>query len=92
MHDLITLETSFPAPLPKISSCEIKYVAELDLHVERYQESEGIPVPLVVNEILYCYKHAIFRQRFVGQAHQMRLLLETPIMQNHPHCNHIRLR
>jgi hypothetical protein len=30
------------------------------------------------------------RQRVVGRPDQVLLFLEIPVMQDHPHCNHIR--
>src|SRR5436309_8356872 len=83
-------EPDLRAPGREVSAGEVEGVAELDQHVERHHESEGVLPAGVVDEVLDRHEGSPGGKRVVGGSDQVELLLEVPVVQDHAHRDHIR--
>ena len=70
----------------------VERVAELDQHVQRHQEAEGVLAAGVVDEVLDRDERAARGQRLVRRADEVLLLLEVPVVQDHAHRDDVRAR
>ena len=91
MDDLEAFEADFAAPFAEIRAGVIEGVAELDEHVQRHQQALDVLAPGVVDERFDGHERAAGRQRVVGGADEVHLLLQIPVVQNHAHRDDVGL-
>ena len=92
MNHLEAFEANFRAPLAKIRAGIVERIAEFDEHVQRHEQTENVFSARVVNQGFYRDQRTARRQRIVGRADQVHLLLQIPIVENHAHGDQVRFR
>ncbi len=90
--DFKALEADFAAPFPKIRAGKIKGIPEFDEHVQRHEQALDVLAPRIVNERFDGHERATGRQRVVGGANEVHLLLQIPVVENHAHGDDVGLR
>src|SRR5215510_1094211 len=90
-NDLEPFEARFAAPVPEVGAREIERVAELNEHVQRHEQPEDVLAPRVVDQRLDGDEGTTGRQGIVGEADEVPLLLEVPVVEDHAHRDHIGL-
>jgi hypothetical protein len=92
VHDFGLPEAGFAAPTIEIGAREIERLAELDEHVQRHHETKGVLAARIVDDVLNGNECAARGERAVGRLHQVHLLLEVPVVKDHPHRDDVRAR
>src|SRR5215510_7051389 len=85
-------KSNLPTPPVEVPTCKVKRVAKLDKHIERRHQAKGVAPSLVIDQGLDHDKSAALRQGVVRGSNELHLLLQLPIVHNHPHGNHVRFR
>src|SRR5260370_1416265 len=84
-------EAQLAAPFSEIRAAEIEGFAKFNEHVQRHEQAEDVFAPRVVNDVFNRYKRTAGRERLVGGADEVQLLLKIPVVENHPHRDQVRL-
>jgi len=91
-EDLDLREAGVLAPCAVVVAREVEGVAELDEHVERHHHAERVLPARVVDDVFHRDERAARRKRIVREAHEVLLPIEVPVVQDHAHRDHVRVR
>src|SRR5262245_5124207 len=91
VHDLVALESRLARPGTEVGAREVEGLAELDQHVKRHQQPEGILAARVVDQVLDGDERAAGGQRVVRGPDQLPLVREVPVVKDHTHRDDVRL-
>src|SRR5581483_12327779 len=78
-------EADLRTPAGEVGTGEVERIAELDQHVERHHQPEGVLAAGVVDQVLDRDERPAWPERLVRRADQVELLLEAPVVEDHAH-------
>lgn len=85
MDDFTAFETDLLTPPTKIRAGIVESVSKFNEHVQRHEQPKDIFTTGIIDQRFNGHKRAARRQRLIGRANEVHLLLQVPIMQDHAH-------